>query len=131
MKKLIFSLAIIAILLSALSACQPAPATITVGAEDAGRTVKLYKGDTLVIALEGNPTTGYTWIPAAQDPALLSQVGDVEVTPQSEAPGAGGTVVLHFNAVAQGQTVFKLEYKRSWETDVTPEKTFEITVLVR
>ena len=88
-------------------------------------------GDTLLIELDGNITTGFNWIPAPQDPALLDQVGENEVTPASDLPGAPGKILLQFKAVAQGQTLLHLDYKRSWETNVTPEKTFEVTVVVK
>ncbi len=104
---------------------------VKIGQPDAGRTITLKTGDALLIELDGNITTGFNWIPAPQDPALLSQVGDAVVTPESSLPGAPGRIVLQFKAVAQGQTLLHLDYKRSWETGVAPEKTFEVTVVVK
>jgi inhibitor of cysteine peptidase len=104
---------------------------VIIGQPDAGRTISLKTGDTLLIELDGNITTGFNWIPAPQYPALLSQVGDNQVTPESNLPGAPGRIVLQFKAVAQGQTLLHLDYRRSWETGVAPEKTFEVTVVVK
>jgi inhibitor of cysteine peptidase len=104
---------------------------VRIGQPDAGRTISLKTGDTLLVELDGNITTGFNWIPAPQDPLLLSQVGDAAVTPESNLPGAPGRIVLQFKAVAQGQTLLHLDYKRSWETGVAPEKSFEVTVVVK
>ena len=104
---------------------------VKIGQPDAGKTITLKTGDVLLIELDGNITTGFNWIPALQDPLLLSQVGDAEVTPESNLTGAPGRIVLQFKAVAQGQTLLRLDYKRSWETGVAPEKTFEVTVVVK
>lgn len=58
-------------------------------------------------------------------------MGEIEVTPESDQLGAPGKIVLQFKAVAQGQTLLRLDYKRVWETDVAPEKSFEVTVVVK
>ncbi len=152
MKTILYIAMIFALLAGSLAACQPAaapikidaqgasktiaiqPATvdpIKISAQDAGKTITMKTGDTLIVTLDGNITTGFNWIPAAQNPALLNQLGDTTVTSESNAIGAPGKIVLQFKAVAQGQTVLHLDYKRSWETDVTPEKTFEVTIVVK
>jgi inhibitor of cysteine peptidase len=105
--------------------------TVNISEQDAGKTIELKMGDSLVVSLEGNITTGYSWIPAPQDPILLEQVGDIEVTPANDAIGASGLIVLKFKANEKGQTVLHLDYKRSWEEDVAPEKTFDVTVVVK
>lgn len=129
MKKRLYSLIIPILLAGSLAACQAAK-PLTIGAQDAGKTITIKNGDTLVVELEGNITTGYTWVPAAQDPELLTQVGETEVTPESDAIGAGGMIVLTFRANATGQTVLHLDYERPWESDVEPIQTFEVTVIV-
>ena len=131
MKKFFFASMIFVLFVGSLAACQPAANSIKIGEQDAGKTITLKTGDTLIVELDGNITTGFNWIPALQDPALLDQVGENEVTPASDLPGAPGKILLQFKAVAQGQTLLRLDYKRSWETNVTPEKTFEVTVVVK
>ncbi len=147
MKTASLALMILALLAGGFAACQStaapfqptaAPATavpaaepIKISEQDAGKTIALKTGDTLLIELDGNITTGFNWIPAPQDPVLLDQVGETEVTPESDLPGAPGKIVMRFNAVAQGQTLLHLDYKRSWETDVAPDKTFEVSVVVK
>jgi inhibitor of cysteine peptidase len=147
MKTIFFALMVL-VLAGSLAACQSTAGSantsqpeaakntlltgpVIIGQPDAGRTISLKTGDTLQIELDGNITTGFNWIPAPQDPALLSQVGDNQVTPESNLPGAPGKIVLQFKAVAQGQTLLHLDYRRSWEAGVAPEKTFEVTVVVK
>ncbi len=127
-----FLLLALGLSLLTLTACAQAsadPKTIT--ASDAGKTIELQKGSTLLVALEGNATTGFNWAVADPAPAILQQVGDVQVTPTSDAIGAPGTMVLKFSAVQTGQATLKLAYARSWEKGVAPEKTFEVMVVVK
>lgn len=130
MKRILLTFVILALLAASLVACQATAQPTTIGAQDAGRTIALRTGETLRIELEGNPTTGYNWIPTPQEPRLLDQIGESNVTPESNRIGAPGTIVLQFSAVAPGKTILRLEYKRAWETDVAPLKTFEVTVTV-
>jgi len=76
-------------------------------------------------------TTGYTWEMLPQDPVVLRQVGTAEVTPDSSALGAGGKIALKFAAVQTGQAPLQLVYRRSFEKDVAPAKTFEVNVNVK
>lgn len=131
MKTKISILIALILLTGILYACKASANTITINEQNAGKTIELKTGDTLVVSLDGNLTTGFSWIPAAQDPILLEQVGDVEVTPASDAIGSPGKIVLKFNATAKGQTDLHLEYKRAWEEGVPPEKTFDVRVVVK
>lgn len=132
MKTRIATPMIFILIVGMLAACNTnATDTVNISEQDAGKTIEVKAGDTIVISLEGNITTGFNWIPAPQDPVLLEQIGDIEVTPVSDAIGAPGTIVLKFKANEKGQTVLRLDYKRSWEEDVAPEKTFDVTVVVK
>lgn len=120
------------VILLPLSACGTSGSkTRTLTANDAGKTVELNTGDTLAVELEGNPTTGYVWEVEAVDAAVLKQTGESEFKPESDATGAGGVEILRFEAVASGQTALKLVYHRPWEEDVSPEETFEVTIVVK
>ena len=132
MKNTISTLTILVLIMGILTACQTGSTnTVTINEDDAGKTIELKTGDTLLVSLEGNMTTGFSWIPAPRDPVLLEQVGEVTVTPESDAVGAPGTLVLTFKATKTGQTTLHLDYKRSWEEGVTSEKVFDVTVVVK
>ena len=132
MKTTISTLAILILMTRMLIACNPAAADLLqIGEQEAGKTIEMKTGDTLVVSLDGNITTGFNWIPAHQNPALLEQVGDTEVTPANDELGAPGKIVLKFKAAAQGETTLHLDYKRAWEQNTAPEKTYEVTVVVK
>lgn len=132
MTKISLSLLTLALLAASLTGCSSSPGeTFTISEQQAGETVEMQVGDTLRVRLPGNITTGFNWYPASQDPELLEQVGEPLVTPASGMPGAPGTIVLEFRAIAAGETVLRLEYQRGWEADIAPESSFEVTVVVR
>jgi inhibitor of cysteine peptidase len=103
---------------------------ITLHASDNGTDVALKRGQDLVISLEGNPTTGYTWEAVAYDEGVLRQVGQPAFTPESDAVGAPGRQILRFEAGGAGQTTLQLVYHRPWE-DADPEREFSVEVVVR
>ena len=98
---------------------------------DNGSQIKLNKGQMLVITLEANPTTGYTWEVAELIANDLRQVGEIEYNPESNKLGSGGVQTLRLDAVNVGQTSLKLVYHRPWEKDVEPLKTFSLQVVIR
>lgn len=130
-KTTFFVLMFIILLAGSLAACQSTAEPIRISEKDAGKIITMKNGDTLLVELDGNVTTGFNWIPAPQKPVLLSQMDEAKVTPESNKIGAPGKIVLSFKAVAQGQTALHLDYKRSWDANVTPAKTFEVTVIVK
>lgn len=121
-----------ALLVAVLASCgQPRPAVTRLTAIDAGSTVTLRVGDSLDVALEGNPTTGYTWEMAPGAGSLLEQKGEREFKPNSSALGAGGVFKLRFKAIRQGEAQLKLIYHRTFEPNVPPLQTFEVKLVVR
>jgi inhibitor of cysteine peptidase len=128
-----YTFTVVALILTlSLSACGSSAAkSVAVGEKDANSTVSLRVGDALEVILQGNPTTGYQWERASGEDTILKQVGDPEFNPDSSALGSGGKVTLRFEAGAAGQTVLRLIYHRSFEPDVPPLKTFEVTVTVK
>lgn len=103
---------------------------ITLHAGDDGSQVELMEGQTFVVSLEANPSTGYTWEAVDYDQQVLRQVGEPSFTPVSDALGASGTQVLRFEAVGEGRTTLGIVYHRAWE-EVEPEQTFSVEVVVR
>jgi len=117
-----------------------APAEVQLGEADAGRTVDLARGGTLIVALPSNPTTGYGWsVGERTGPGLDLVDGPRFVPAGSTGPvlGAGGTEVFTFQAASsdEGDETAKvelvLEYRRPFEPDVAPLQTFRVTVAVR
>lgn len=95
----------------------------------AGNALALKMGQTLEIALEGNPSTGYEWTVATPAGSALEQVDTPEFKAQSTLIGAPGTYLFRFKAKAKGEEELRFQYKRSWETTLQDETlTFKVTV---
>lgn len=83
----------------------------------------------IVIALESNPTTGYSW-EASYDQTQLELV-DQSYEPDENSEGlvgAGGTDIFRFKALKSGEAQITMSYKRSWETQVLEQKIFTVDV---
>lgn len=100
---------------------------------DDGKTVTITKGQSLLVKLQSNPTTGYKWSVVSTDrtfgyPALERFVKN------GDAVGSGGLQRFTWKTSSPlnmvGSHTVKLEYKRSWETNVAAAKTFTFTVKV-
>ena len=109
----------------------PAPDEVRVSQADNGRQVELSGSQVLVVSLECNPSTGYSWAVQEMDTAVLRQVGDWEWMPSTDLLGAPGTQILRFAGVREGQTTLHLAYARPWEKGVAPLQTFTLQVRVR
>ncbi len=106
---------------------------VKLDADDNGRQIELGKGQTLVITLESNPTTGYRWETTEFEESVLRLMGEAEFQPSDPQgpPGTGGTETFRFEAMSAGQMALKLVYHRAWEEDVEPLETFSLQVVVR
>lgn len=102
-----------------------------VGDGDEGKTVVLDEGERLMVALPGNPTTGYQWV-QVEVPAFLQALPGVEYRPVvSPIPvGGGGTFYFRFLAKEAGEGAVSFAYRRPWEAQA-PAREFSITVIVR
>lgn len=107
------------------------PLAQELNASDNGRTIELEKGQILVISLEANPSTGYMWEVAEGEEHIVQQVGEAEFQQESELLGAPGIETVRFEAMDTGQTTVELVYRRPWEENVDPLKTFSVQVVVR
>ena len=113
-----------------LSACSPAK-TITVTDKDDNATIRLARGDTLNIRLESNPSTGYSWQIAQNDTKQLQPIDPPDFEGSgSSAPGAGGYIVFHFKAQAEGKAALALVYVHAWEKKSKPAETYHLTVQI-
>ncbi len=129
MKKLrFFAIIGVTMVLFLLTGCTQ---KVKVDAAMNGTTLEVDRGQEVVLKLDANPTTGYDWELIEVDPAILSQVGDVDYKADSMLIGSGGVNTYTFEAVASGSTRLKLVYRRSWEIDAPPLQTFELVVKVK
>ena len=112
----IFTAAILSSILL-ISGCSPAANEVNIGIDDKENQIELAVGQTLVITLKSNPTTGFRWEIAEIDEEILQQVGEPEYIPESDEPlvGQGGTEVFRFEAGVSGETQLKLVYHQPWD----------------
>jgi len=118
----------------ALAACRSSGGDVVVTDADAGELVTLDAGQKLVVRLESNPSTGYTWEVVGVPRVLEGPAAPIHEQ-NSEAEGvvgAAGTDVFTFTASQDtGEGTLVLAYRRPWEKDVPAEAEFVLEVIVR
>ena len=129
LRRIIFFVAFV-VMLALTTGCGSKQTKLTTA--DNGKTVEVKMGDQIVIELEGNPSTGYTWEAMDLDASMFQQVGGTEFKGSSPGlVGAGGTLTLTFKALKPGTATLTLIYHRPWETDVKPQDIFTVSVVVK
>ncbi len=97
-------------------------------ATDNNTAINVTTGEFLVVFLEGNPTTGYTWEVEELNEQVLQQVGDIVSVPESDLMGAPSMQIATFEVVGAGNATIKMVYHQPWLTDVEPADTFTVDV---
>ncbi len=129
---------VVALVAAAAAGCgasaNGAAGPLKLGEADNGQSYTVKVGDTIEVAIPGNPTTGYGWTAALsdEDAALLEQVGEpayVSDPTEGKIVGVGGIYTFTFKAAVAGEATLKLVYARSWES-VEPLQTYEVTVTI-
>lgn len=92
--------------------------------------VALRVGDQIEISLPGNPTTGYEWKIRAVDWKILEPLSEPDYAPEGEALGAGGRYTLRLKAIATGESLVEMVYRRPFNAQEIPSVD-EYRVLVR
>ena len=105
-------------------------ADITLTDADAGRTVAVDSGDTIVLRLEENPTTAYLWQIEQLDSGVLEKVSDDYQIAGGSGIGGGGERTLVFRAINAGTSPLRLKSVQQWAPD-NPSSVFSVTIEVR
>jgi inhibitor of cysteine peptidase len=127
----ILSLVTLAVVLIPATSCSPTK-QVNLTAKDNGSQVYVKVGGQMVITLDSNPSTGYTWEAKDLDTSMFEQVGDPMFSSSNPGlVGSGGTLTLTFKSLKAGTAALKLVYHRPWETGVDPIDTFAVTVTVK
>jgi inhibitor of cysteine peptidase len=99
---------------------------------DNGKTFAFKVGETFEVVLEQNPSTGYTWQMDSVPTGILKQVGEPTFVPKDpKLLGSPGKVTFRFQTVAEGQGVLKMILHRKVETNVPPDRRFQVTLSVQ
>ena len=108
----------------------PTPKRVTVTERDSGHTIHLNTGDTLVVVLNSNSSTGYSWQLQPRKKGVLKRISTDQAASGGNLLGAGGETILRFRAERSGHTRLHLLYRRPFEQDTPPAREFEISVSV-
>jgi predicted secreted protein len=93
---------------------------ITIAERDSGRVVDVARGQTVVIRLSSNRSTGHRWTLAPGSAGVLAALGEPVYTPASAPSGAvgkRGVEAWSFLASQRGRQELRFEYRRPWEPD--------------
>ncbi len=117
--------------LSEDQAVQTSTKTITATDKENGRHLELRQGDTLTLKLESIPGTGYSWQITKNDTNVMKPLDKPEYEPQDKkAMGSVAYQIFRLKAMSEGTDVLELQYKRVWEKEKEPLKTYRITVQI-
>lgn len=94
------------------------------------KEVETEVGEDFSVSLEGNPSTGYIWSLSEEPDTGLISLASKDIFDSGDMPGAPAMQVFNFDALAEGSTELKFEYSRPWETDVEPERTCTVSVMI-
>ncbi len=125
--------ALVAVSLRSARALDDGPTLVTLRDADNGASITLAPDQILEVNLDQNPSTGFMWEVTGIDAANLKQLETSFVPAPARLDGkpwvgAPGRQVLRFAALKAGTSALVLAYRRSWEKDVPPERTFSAQV---
>ncbi len=95
-----------------------------------GREVDLSVGETLEVRLPENRTAGYQWVLATEGRPVLTSEGQA-YEGAAAPPGRAGQHIWRFRATQPGDATLEFCYRRPWESEAPPTRTFTIHPRVR
>jgi inhibitor of cysteine peptidase len=111
--------------------CTGGSSNLNVDDSYSGKQVELSVGQSLVVTLDSNASTGYSWhLAQISDETVLSNTGNKYISPQTTLVGAGGKEEWTFKAIKKGTSTISMGYSRPWES-TPPAETFDLTVVVK
>ncbi len=118
--------------LALLSGCAHSPDSLTLQ-QQSQCPLSLGNGQSLLLTLPSNPTTGFRWVLRDDADAVLERLGpEVYSNPEdSGLVGSAGLSTWRFKVKQAGAGNLQLTYQRPWETEVAPAKTFDCAIEVR
>ncbi|MEA1958184.1 MAG: protease inhibitor I42 family protein [Chloroflexota bacterium] len=110
----------------------PSASEVNVDASYNGSQVTLAMGKQLIVTLDSNATTGFSWnLSETSDTIVITKLSDEYIAPEgTPMMGQGGQEVWTFEALAAGTADISMIYIQSWIQPPDPADTFDITVIV-
>ncbi|MDH7510732.1 MAG: protease inhibitor I42 family protein [Methanolinea sp.] len=119
--------ALVLLALSIVLAGGATAARLSFGESDNGKTVSAFPGDTIVLSLSENPSTGYRWV--------METSGCIVLVSSSYTPsgtgriGAAGTRVWRFMVNGTGSGGISAVYRQPWMPVSGSEGRFDLYVV--
>jgi len=121
----------LAVVTVVLAGCWFLPITLNETADGTVQSIEI--GDTLIIELAGNASTGFQWVriePASFGDGPLEVVSEGDYAPDDPALcGGPGVFSYTYEAVASGTLTLSYVYKQPWEDEVVDE--YSVMIWVR
>ena len=96
------------------------------------KTVAVHMGNTLVVSLRENPTTGYMWEVSNSGAGQMRLVATKSDKPTH--PGlVGASTTKHwiFETVKPGKMRLQMAYRRAWEKGKAAAKTLKVDIVIK
>ncbi len=93
---------------------------------DKGKQFSVQAGDSIVLHLEENPTTGYQWEVDGMDNEMMDLEGSSFALGGGAGIGGGGIRVFRYQPKKSGATRISLKLWRSWEGEPSVVERFEV-----
>ncbi len=129
--------------LAALAGCAGQPTSVSIepsakalqvspGQQARCKPIELKQGQTLILSLPSNPTTGFRWQLFDAAPSVLKALGPevYRVPEEAGIVGSAGLSTWRFQATLPGQGRLLLQYQRPWEQGVAPALIYDCAVHV-
>jgi predicted secreted protein len=98
--------------------------------QDDGKIVGTVLGQSILLNLRGNASTGYTWMLISTNGDSVVPTGPVVYTPDAGGgPGNPGTFSFPFRAAHLGETTLNLAYLTPWDP-MNVDQSFTVTIRV-
>ncbi len=91
---------------------------------------KLAPGDLVVLHLDTQPGTGFSWAVSQRNKDQLTLLSSVLLENPGMIPGGKAVQLFTFRAATVGTSDLELVYRRSFEKDKEPAKKFKITATI-
>lgn len=89
-------------------------------------------GEKVVITLDSNKTTGYSWeLVKPIDKDIIGLLDNKYVAPTANRSGAPGKEVWTFRATGRGKVTLTFRYLRSWEKNVPSAKKQAYIIIIK
>lgn len=117
---------------SLLAACAQHPKQIVTLEEQGDCPLTLKTGQTLMLTLPSNPTTGFRWQVQNSAQSILRSLGpEVYNNPEDKnLVGSAGQSVWRYQAASVGNGRLTMVYQQPWAPEVAPEQTFDCAITV-